>query len=545
MKNRLVTSPLLFIACLLVLLSGCSSASAPASPAAEAGKPESTAEPKKGGTITIGYMDEPDTLDMYKSANLAAAMVGSEIGARLFYYDPETQDVKPYLAESYTISEDGKTWTFQLQSDVVFHDGTPLTAAIYKKTIERALDPETASPLGDYLFGAIQSIDAPDDKTLIFHLKKPSAQLLTNLWEPAVTQPVSLAAIEKMGADYGRNPVGVGPWKFDSWKTGESITLVRNEGYQWGTASEKNQGPPLADKLVYKFIKDSQTMIAALESGSIDIAANVSAKEMKKYKESKEVTVLERMKWGSSFLEMNTENEILQDIQVRRAVNMAINKEAIVKGVLLGEGEIAHSPLSSSLFGYDPASAEYDYKYNVEEAKKLLDAAGWVVNAQGIREKDGKPLAVELLSWDAWTRTSQLIQGMLKEIGMDVKIINLDAATVVDVAGKGSFDMALMNYTDNDPNALSLFLHSSQIGSMNHSRVHNKELDSLLEKGSATLDKDERKKIYAEIQKLVVDQAYWVPLYVEKEFFLVNNRIQGVTLEPMYGFGLQDSWVKD
>lgn len=545
MRKWLGTGLLLLIVCLLVLLSGCSSSSAPANPTNEQGKTESTAEPKKGGTITIGYMDEPDTMDVYKSANMASAIVGSEIGARLFYYDPETQEVKPYLAESYTISEDGKTWTFTLRSGVVFHDGTPLTANAYKQTIERALDPQTASPLGEYLFGAIQSIDCPDDKTLIFHLKEPSAQLLTNLWEPSVTQPVSLAAIEKMGADYGRNPVGVGPWKFDSWKTGESITLVRNEAYQWGNASEKNQGPPLADKLVYKFIKDSQTMLAALESGSIDIAANVSAKDVKKYKDSDKVTVLEQMKWGTAFLEMNTENEILQDIHVRKAVNMAINKDAIVKGVLLGEGEIAHSPLSSSLFGYDPASAEYDYKYNVEEAKKMLEAAGWTVNAQGIREKNGKPLAVELLSWEIWSRTSQLIQGMLKEVGIDVKIIHLDSATVVDVASKGSFDMALMNYVDNDPNTLSLFLHSSQIGSLNHSRVHNKELDALLEKGSATLDKDERKKIYADIQKLVVDQAYWVPLYNEKEFFLVNKRVQGVKLEPMYGFGLQDSWVNE
>ncbi|WP_213021979.1 ABC transporter substrate-binding protein [Brevibacillus reuszeri] len=546
MRKRTITkTSISLLLCLFVLMSGCSSTPAPSASTKKQENTGSSSEPKKGGTITIGYPVEPDSLDVQKSAMIASSLITSFMGGALVYYDPQSQEIKPSLAESYSISEDGKKWTFILRAGVTFHDGTPLTASAYKYTLERALDPSTASPLGEYMFGSIQSIDAPDDRTLILNLKQPSAQLLSNLWDASISQPLSKEAVEKYGSEYGRNLVSVGPWKFERWKTGESITMVRNEAYQWGNTFTKNQGPPAAEKLVIKFIKDNQTMMAALESGAIDIAANVPAKEVKKYRDSDKMTVLERMAWGVNFLEMNIENEILQDVRVRKAISLAINKEAILNGVLQGEGEVAHSPLPSSLSGYDPASAQYDYSFNVEEAKNQLEAAGWIMNAQGVRAKDGKPLTLNLLSSENWSRPSQLVQGMLKNIGIDVKIQTLDQATLIESAGKGMFDIAIVGYVDNDPNALSLFLHSKQINSLNHSRVNNKQLDSLLEKGLATINKAERTKIYADIQKLVIEEAYWVPLYMEKEFYLVSDRIQGVGLQPMYGLTLQDSWVDE
>ncbi|GED70799.1 ABC transporter substrate-binding protein [Brevibacillus reuszeri] len=543
--RTITTTSIALLLCLIVLVNGCSSAPAPSASTKEQEETGRTSEPKKGGTITIGYPAEPDSLDVQKSAMIASSLITSFMGGALVYYDPQTQEIKPSLAESYSISEDGKKWTFILRTGITFHDGTPLTARAYKYTLGRALDPGTASPLGEYMFGSIQSIEAQDDRTLILNLKQPSAQLLSNLWDASISQPLSREAVEKHGSEYGRNPVSVGPWKFENWKTGESITMVRNDAYQWGNAFTKNQGPPAADKLVIKFIKDNQTMMAALESGAIDIAANVPAKEVKKYRDRDKVTVLERMAWGVNFLEMNTENEILRDVQVRKAISLAINKEAILNGVLQGEGEVAHSPLPSSLFGYDPASAEYGNSFNVEEAKKQLEAAGWAMTAQGVREKAGKPLTLNLLSSENWSRPSQLVQGMLKSIGIDVKIQTLDQATLIESAGKGMFDLAIVGYVDNDPNALSLFFHSKQINSLNHSRVNNKQLDSLLERGLATINQKERAKIYADIQRIVIEEAYWVPLYMEKEFYLVSDRVHGVGLQPMYGLTLQDSWVDE
>ncbi len=540
--NR-VFAALLLIACLMVGLIGCSSSSAPNKPDAAEGKADE-AKPATGGEITIGMTEEPDTLDVQKSAMLAASIVTSQLGGGLVYYDPKTNEVKPYLAESYKISADGKTWTFILRSGVTFHDGTPLTATVYKQSFERALAPETAAPLAGQMLSSIASIDAPDDKTLVLHLKEPTAPLLTNLWDPSTMQPVSVEAVKKAGNDYGRNPIGVGPWKFRSWKPGESITLVRNDAFNWADGLAENQGPPRPDKLNFKFIKDIQTMLAALESGTLDIAMDIPAKDAKKYKDNAAYTVLEKMRSGVTFIEMNTENEILKDVNVRKALNLAVNKEAILKGVLQGEGEVADGPLPSSMFGYDPAIKQYAYKYNVEEAKQLLEASGWQLNAQGIREKDGKKLSLTLTSLPKFAQANQLFQGMLKEIGVELNIQLLEIATVLEVAGNGKFDLAMLYYVDNDPNILYTLMHSSQIGGGNHSRINSKEIDMLLEKGKATLEPVERQKLYEQVQKIAVDQAYWIPLYTDKEFTIVNKRVHGVKLHPLLGFIFQDSWVE-
>lgn len=531
---------LLLCTCLFLFSSvGCSSTAAPPT---DTGKDKAGMQPRKGGMITVGVDIEPDSLDVHKS--YLSYYQTSLIGAPLVYLDLQTKEVRPSLAESYTTSTDGKTWTFKLRSGVKFHDGTPLTAALYKETFERIQAPETASTLsGD--FTSIQSITAPDDKTLIFHLKEPNAQFLANLSHPSFGQPLLLSAIQKLGKDYSRNPVGVGPWRFESWKTGDSITLVRNEEYQWANPMSENQGPARPEKVGFKFIADRQTMMAALDSGSIDIAVGLTPSDVRKYKNNDKFAILESLSNGPTFLEMNLTNEILQDIHVRKALNMAINMEAIIQSALQGEGVKTYGPLSPNSFGYDPSVEQYGYKYNVEEAKKLLEESGWKENAQGFREKNGNILSLHLVSRPTYTIENQLIQSMLKEIGVDVKIQIVEQATLLDMAVKGSFDLLLLSYLANDPNTLSGFLHSNQIGGSNFSRVRDNELDSLLDKGGKELNKGERQKIYAEVQKRIVEQAYWIPLYTANEFFVVNNRVHGVKLQPMIGFDFQDSWVND
>ena len=542
MKRRNFRARIWYVSlvCLLTLaVIGCSQKASPA--AQEGNQQESGGEPKPGGTITLGLSAEPDTLDIHKTNMSASEVVTRLIGGALLSMDPETKEIKPYLAESYSISDDQKTWTFKIRSGVTFHDGTLLTAASFKATYERAMAPETASPGAGPLLSVIESISAPDDKTLILQLMEPSAPLLSYLIQPNVTQPLSMAAIEKYGKEYGRNPVGVGPWKFESWKTGESITLVRNEAYKWAEPFAKVQGPPMPDKLVIKFIKDAQTTIAALESGSIDIAS-ISAKEAKDYRSNGKFEVLEATKLGVNFIQMNLENEILQDLRVRQALNMALNKKAIIQADQQGEGESAFGPLPRKMFGYDPAVETYGYPFNVEEAKKLLEDAGWKTGAGGIREKDGKPLSLQLLT----AMNSQgipLIQSMLKDIGVEIKVQNAELGSVLDLSAKGQFDLNVLGYTDLDPDILYLFMHSSQIGGLNHSHIQNPQLDALLEKSRTVVDPVQRQQIFTDIQKIAVEQAYWIPYSEEKTFLAVNKRVHGTKLDAMYGIMLGESWV--
>jgi peptide/nickel transport system substrate-binding protein len=502
--------------------------------------------PQQGGTITVAFSDEPDQLDVHKSGMAVANIIAGNLGGGLVTQDPETLDFEPYLAEEWDVSEDGKTWTFKIRSGVTFHDGTPLTAQSFVETYQRALDPDTASKVAGSNLSTIESVSASDDQTLVLKLKEPFAPLLQYLSDPGWLQPLSMAAIEKYGDQYGRNPVGVGPWKFESWETGQAITLVRNEEFKWAEPFFDNQGAAKADKLVFRFITENQTKLAALESGSIDIAAKVEAKDAKRYRNSDQFEVHEQLRNGLGlFMIMNTQSEELQDVTVRKAVNMAVNKDAIIKAVIQGEGLPAYGPLPPTFFGYDPSVEEYGYQYNLEQAKKHLEQAGWSLNSDGFMAKNGEVLSLDLLTMEGtWSKAAQLTQAMLKEVGIEVNIVMLEWGALLENATNGNFDMTLMGYTFNDPDVLYLFLHSSQAdGGLNLGDVRDEKLDNLLDKGRTTVESSARKEIYAELQKYIIDQAWWVPIYTEKQFYVVNKRVKEISIHPFRGLLYHDSWV--
>ncbi|MFE8695061.1 ABC transporter substrate-binding protein [Cytobacillus sp. FJAT-53684] len=499
--------------------------------------------PKEGGAITVALVSEPDTLDAHKFSNGRACQVLELLGGGLFTFDPETEEYLPYLAEDYTISDDGKTWTFKLRTGINFHDGTPLTADVYKQTFERILNPETQSTLALVGLPPLESVSAPDDETLVLETTEPTASLITAL-TGCFYQPLSMEAVNKYGNDYGRNPVGIGPWVFQDWETGQSITLVRNEEFQWPAPWSENDGPSYPEKLTFRFIENSQTMLAALDSGSIDIAHDVPALDVEqKYRNNPDFEVLEQPIAGLGLaIWMNMKNEVFQDIEVRQALNMAIHKEAMIQAVFQGAAEIAYGPMSQSVLGYDKAVEEYGYKYSVEEAKQLLDSAGWKENQNGIRERNGEKLSLNLVTRQSYDRQSQLIQEMLSEIGIEVTIQNLEPTAHITAAVAGEYDITLLGYRGADPNSLYGFFHTGE--AFNLPKLSDESLDSLLEKGAETIDLEQRNQIYAEIQKHIVENAYMVPLYTESNFTVINNRVHGVIKYQGEWLRFYDAWIE-
>jgi peptide/nickel transport system substrate-binding protein len=549
-KTRLTKIFLLLTILVLsfVLMIGCSSGTSSSgndsSSNSDKNKSEEASEPQSGGTVTIASMLEPDTLDVHKTAMSIAGLVTSHIGGTLLAINPETNDLEPYLAEEYNVSEDGKTITFKIRQGVTFTDGTKLTAQVFKDTFDRILNPETGATVAASLIAGIQSTSAPDDQTFVIELSAPSAPFLRNLASQGYLQPVSIAAIEKQGDDYGRNPLGAGPFIFKEWVTGQSITLERNKDFKWPKAFTENQGIAYPDQMVYKFIADEQTMLAALDSGSIDVAMNVSPKNVQKYRNNPNYYVLEAERQGLGlFLEMNLEDEVLSDINVRKAINMAINKDAIIKAVLSGEGTPAFGPIPATIFGYDSKVENYGHKLNKDEAVSLLESSGYTKNSNGMMEKDGKELAFELSIMAQHNQAGQMVQAMLKEVGINVNIQSMEAGTLIEKVSQGEYDLSFLAYSYADPDILSLLFHSSQIGGLNHVRVKNPELDGLLDKGRTTIDPEERKQVYARIQEIIVENAYWAPIYAEKVFYVVNSRVKNVKLEGVT-IEFHDSWVQ-
>ncbi|MFD1739465.1 ABC transporter substrate-binding protein [Bacillus salitolerans] len=505
---------------------------------------ETASGPQSGGTITIASMQEPDTLDVHKTAMSIASNVASHLGGTLLAVNPETNELEPYLAEEYNVSADGKTLTFKIRQGVTFTDGTPLTAQVFKDTFDRILNPATGATVAASLIGGVESTSVPDEYTFVIELIAPSAPFLRNLASQGYLQPLSMSAIEQHGDDYGRNPVGAGPFIFKEWVTGQSVTLVRNEDFKWAQRYAENQGKAYPEQIVYKFIADAQTMLAALDSGSIDVAIGVAPKDVQKYRDNPDFYVLEADRQGLGlFLEMNVEDEILTDLSIRKAINMAINKDAIIKAVLNGEGSPAYGPIPATIFGYDPNVEKYGHKHNQEEAASLLEGAGFTKNSNGIMERDGKELSFELSTMAQYNQAAQMVQAMLKDVGIHVNIQSLEAGTLIEKVSQGEYDLSFLAYSYPDPDILYMLFHSSQIGGLNHARVKNAELDELLEKGRITIDPEERKQVYARVQEIIVENAYWAPIYAEKVFYVVNSRVQDVKLSNV-SLEYQDAWVK-
>lgn len=444
------------------------------------------------------------------------------------------------MAESYTISDDKKTWTFKLRTGITFQDGTPLTAQRYKETFERMLQPEHLSAVTASEYDGLSGAEAPDDQTLVLHFDNPAAPILTNLSDPAYAQPMPIDLIQKIGNGYGRKPTGVGPFKVTGWKTGESVTMEKNNAFNWGESSYKNQGAPHLDRLIFRFIKDAQTVKAALESGSVDIAYQLNGKVAKSFRNNPKYEVLEDLNLGETFLGMNLQDKRFADLAVRRAISYAINKEAIVQSALQREGIVAHSPLAESIFAFDPSSESYDYKYNIEEAKKQLESAGWIENGEGVREKDGEKLTVNLIHEETKRLEGQLIQSMLAQVGIQVKTQQLEGAAYYDATNTKSFDMVLRKYEDNDPDILYYLFHSTQSG--NKYSIDDTNLNDLLINGRVTFDPEARLSIYKEAQKLIMEQAYVVPLYTQKDFTVINSKVKGVKYADSVLL-LNDAWV--
>ena len=220
-------------------------------------------EPQEGGILSVGTVTEPDSLDPHNTGQAAANIIMGNIGASLVFQDPETMEYIPYLAESWETSEDGKEWTFTLRDEIQFHDGSPITAEDFVNTFERAKDTNFVAS-GN--LSELESAEAQDEKTLVLTLKEPFAPLLQYLSDPGWLQPLPSDSIAS-DHEFSRDPIGAGPWKFDSWNNGQSIILDSNPDFNWGPDYFENTSAVYPDQLEYRFIEEVETLLAALDSG--------------------------------------------------------------------------------------------------------------------------------------------------------------------------------------------------------------------------------------------------------------------------------------
>lgn len=539
-----------------LLLVACGSPPAPATQApADASAPEASGAVTAGGSpaalstgdIRWGIAEEPDTLDAQMTPRAISFAVLNYLGGSLIYKDFDGNYV-PGLATSWDTASDGKQLTFQLRPGVTFHDGTPFDAATLKYTFDRGLDPATKSPIFPSLVGPVERTEVVDPMTFRIVLSEPYGPLLENFAVRGTSwlQPLSPNAVNAAAGDYGHRPVSTGPWKFGEWSATEAIMLERNMDYTWAPPFAQNQGPVGASRLVIRIVPEDNSRVAALEAGELDFA-DIPPSAVAQFEQNADFTLFQNMRKGTGLtIHFNFQHPPLDDVRVRQALHVAIDRDAMVKAVLDGRGEPAYGPLPPSLPFYWSGVKEIGYGYDPEQASQLLENAGWTPGDDGMRVKDGTPLRLTILTptQDEYQRAAQLIKEQYRQVGIDLNLETREIGAINPLLFAHNFELSFMWWIDHDPDILFREFHSSQItDGANWGSLNDPALDELLVAGRTAMDPDARAKAYQAVQEYFVKQALWIPIYNVYQYTAINNRVTGAKWHPDGYVFLQDAHI--
>lgn len=503
-------------------------------PAAAATPVPPTAAPKVGGKVVTAQAIEPTTMDIQVgAAGAGGTNLVRMINATLVSVDPNTGKYVPYLAESWEVSPDGITYTFKLKKGVKFHNGEPLLAKDWVYTVQRAQDPAVKAVRAILSYDQVAKVEAVDDYTVRFTLKQPYALFL--FWlshQSGVSAPVSKVAIDKWGANYGRHPVGVGPYIFQEWQAGKKIVMVRNPDFNWGPAWAA-PGTPSIETLEFALIPEEATRVAGMEAGELQIA-QLPGRLKSRFEDKSRYALIENLASGTSAsFVFDLTKPPFSDLKVRQALSYAVEKEALVKLVAPGAAKPQSGPLSPIDIGYWSGVEEIAYKPDVAKAKSLLKEAGWNdTNGDGILEKDGKPLAFAIKISSAnsgHVRSSEILKEQFKSIGLDVSIKQLEAATFAqEVTRDGNFEAAIASGSLGEADLMVLMFTPD--GGYKYAQPNDPTLLGLLRDSRSTLDPAKRQEILNQAQKLIVQNAYSIPLYNETQMIVYSPKIKGLVV---------------
>ncbi len=428
----------------------------------------------------------------------------------------------PGLAESWTVSEDGMTWTMQLKKGVTFHDGSPFNAELVKWFLK-----EMGNGPSAYMVGAIDSVEITGPHSVIIHMKHPDPNMLFNYSQTFMAVP-SMEASKKYGEDFGiKHVVGSGPYKFESWSPGNELVLVKNEAYTWGPGHIKNKGPAIIDKIVYRDIKEESTRFLELKTGKLDVVFSVPTMFIEKIESDSNLRIKKLPGDVLYHMIMNTQSPPLDNLLVRKGIALAVNQESITKNVFAGAGKPAYTYLISSL----PASKvdpETEIHYAPEEAKAALDEAGWKMGPDGVRvDKDGNKLTLKLLAKNesSYRRSAEVIQDQLAQVGIETEITLMDPSSIRAFYKKGEHQLAVRSYQWENADILEWFLNSKRMGYPNAAMWHDNESDYLMQKAMAhSRTEEERIANFKAYHEYLLKQYVWAPFYLPDTVFAVGKR---------------------
>ncbi|MBL7053121.1 MAG: peptide ABC transporter substrate-binding protein [Candidatus Portnoybacteria bacterium] len=506
--------------------------------------------PQVGGSYQEGILGQPRFINpVLSQTNDADRDLVQLIYSSLFKYDQQGNLI-PDLAKEYTISEDGLNYDITLKSDILWHDGEPLTVSDIIFTIKTIQDSEYKSPLK----GTWQGIEMEkiDEFTLRFKLNNTYTPFLHNLTVSILPRHLwfGITASNFSLAQYNLRPIGSGPYKFkefikdDNGKV-ELMELIRNkEFYLPG---------PYIDKITLKFYNTQSDLISAYQKRQIDGLSFLSTANQSKLRTDLNLNKINLPIYYAVFFNQ-TESKALSDKVVRNALAYATNKEEIINQVLQGQSTLVNSPLLSGWLGYDSETKIYDF--TLEHAQNILEEANWKdLDNDGIREKtindEEVKLEITLLTtdWPELEQTAQLLQEQWQKIGMKVNLEIIDTVTIQQEYIRPRQYQALLfgEVLNADPDPFA-FWHSSQRKDpgLNLALYNNKKVDTLLEEARQSMDQEVRIQKYVEFQKLLIEDMPVIFLHSPPYLYPVKKEIKGINIEklaqPSQRFSQVENW---
>ena len=468
------------------------------------------ANPAAAAAKTLNFVlaGNPDTLDPHKTSGTLTFQTLKSVYDTLAEPDPSGKIV-PALAESWEVSGDALTWTFYLRKDVVFHNGDKLTSKDVKATFDRIMDKATASPKAKE-FGAIAAIETPDDFTVVLKLKEPASPLLATLasgWSAILPK-----RLIDSGHDFGTQPIGTGPFELTEWVRDSKIVLKKNKSY-W------MKGHPKLDEVIMYIIPERAVAVQGLISGQLDVAYLIDKDDLPILEASQDVKIDKSMSSLILVMSINCSNPVLQDLRVRQAINLAIDKQKVLDVAYNGG-----KPIGTFM---DYGNAYYKdftalYPYDPEKARKLLAEAGV-----------GRDTAFELFlpqNYEVHVKAGEMYQDMLTKVGLNVKIKLVDWSTwISDVYRAAKYDLTVIGHTGKlDPDGTLAGYGTKD----RYVRWINPRAAGLIDEARKVSGFENRKKLYDEVLGIMAEEVPFMYLGTSYRYMAVRKDVSDFRMTP-------------
>lgn len=526
---------------LALLLAGCGGAASTSSSAASTSTSSSSSSaatsssaasgPVKGGTLTIAFSQEPDTLDVAKTGLTAVGEIMRNVMDGLVWLGTNNK-FYPDLATSWTVSSNGLTYTFQLRKGVTYTDGTPFNAASAVANFDYVENPATHS-LGTLQgLGPCTKAVATGAYTLTVTCSKPYAPFLTSMSGFGFQ---SMTAVKKEGSQYGLKPVGTGPFMVQKFVPNSEVVLVRNPNYNWAPSVRNPHGTAYLSKIVYQIQLNGQTRVDSLESGQAQMVEGAPALSYKTMTAAGQqyVGLVAPIAGAGEYAVINNSKFPTNDVKVRQAILYSISHKGLNKLADQSVYPVLWAPLQPGTLGFDAAlNSKHMYAYNPTKAAQLLTSDGWKKNSSGIWEKNGQPLSLVIthIPVGDLPTLAQGIQSYLQKAGMQVSIKQYadNAWHAANVAGVEN--ITPLEFSSLDPDLLRIEFTPGQY--FNWSKVNDPQLTSILLKAETESNPTTRLKLYDQAQTIIMDQAMILPEHQNDDLYMMSPKVKGITVLP-------------